>query len=76
MLIQLGIRPKGPQFYNTKQLQSKMTFLVGPNSKGVIFNMHKMFPTLPWDEIETSFDYITMGSEKPNIFKAYLRTMG
>lgn len=53
-----------------------MTFLVGPNSKGVIFNMHKMFPTLPWDEIETSFDYITMGTEKPNIFKAYLRTMG
>ncbi len=52
-----------------------MTFLVGPNSKGVIFNMHKMFPTLPWDEIETSFDYITMGTEKPNIFKAYLRTM-
>lgn len=53
-----------------------MTFLVGPNSKGVIFNLHKMFPTLPWDEIVTTFDYTIMGNEKPNIFKAYLRQMG
>jgi hypothetical protein len=52
-----------------------MTFLVGPNSKGVIFNLHKMFPTLPWDEIVTTFDYTIMGNEKPNIFKAYLRQM-
>lgn len=54
---------------------SKMTFLVGPNSRGVIFNLYKLFPSMKWDDFDTNFNYLLMGKTKPNEFKAYLSIM-
>lgn len=77
ILIQLSIKPKEEKdkLYNTKQMFSKMTFLVGPNSRGVIFNLYKLFPNMEWDDFETNFNYVLMGKTKPNEFKAYLSIM-
>jgi len=52
-----------------------MTFLVGPNSRGVIFNLCKLFPSMDWDDLDTTFNYVVMGKTKPNEYKAYLSIM-